>query len=286
MALGTMSARDIARTFRVIEAAAAAAGVSVDAIARALEAAAGRGIITLFTDAESSPKLAVNGGHVHIHSRVMYLQSGRDTCHARDHGCKGCYMYSGRNKFTQNVDAKARRVSFWLEDPANFTLAAVAEIARIEIEAMESGRIPAARLNGLSDIQWENARAGSRANVMECFPAVQFWDYTRIPGRIRRPRPGNYDLTFSLGADNDRIAYRALEAGMRVAVVFPTPAVPDTWSGRPCVDGNLHDFRWLEAGGVFVGLKARGLARKDDTGWVRDPGAGLELDRVPRFGRD
>jgi hypothetical protein len=34
------------------------------------------------------------------------------------------------------------------------------------------------------------------------------------------------------------------------------------------IDGDVDDVRWMDEQGVVVGLRAKGLAKKDDTGFV------------------
>jgi hypothetical protein len=40
--------------------------------------------------------------------------------------------------------------------------------------------------------------------------------------------------------------------------------------GTVIVDGDRHDLRFLDPQGVIVGLKAKGFARVDRSGFVRD----------------
>ena len=42
--------------------------------------------------------------------------------------------------------------------------------------------------------------------------------------------------------------------------------LPETWNGRPVIDGDLSDLRFLDSRGVIVGLKAKGSARKAQVG--------------------
>ena len=79
--------------------------------------------------------------------------------------------------------------------------------------------------------------------------------------------PSNYSLTFSLTESNDTDAKRVLGAGGSVAVVF-RDTLPRQFLDAPVVDGDRHDVRTLDAG-VVVGLKAKGHARRDTSGFVR-----------------
>jgi hypothetical protein len=126
--------------------------------------------------------------------------------------------------------------------------------------------VPMVRLNGTSDIRWER----EAPEVFAEFPSVQFYDYTKIP--TRRDLPANYHLTFSYSGANER--YRefwraAVDAGLNVAVVFRKD-LPDTFLGLPVVNGDESDIRPYDPTGVIVGLKAKGKAKRDVSGFVVD----------------
>ena len=97
--------------------------------------------------------------------------------------------------------------------------------------------------------------------------------------------PINYHLTFSLSECNDRHAIAALDAGFNVAVVLrlkDSDPMPESWSGYPVVDGTEHDFRFLDpAGPCIVGLRPKGRAKSDRSGFVRELDAVLDPERVP-----
>jgi hypothetical protein len=103
-------------------------------------------------------------------------------------------------------------------------------------------------------------------NIMLAFPNVIFYDYTKLANR--RNLPPNYSLTFSLSEDNDKSAEQALANGLNVAAVFRK--IPPTFLGRTVVDGDVSDLRFLDPSGVIVGLKAKGKAKKDTSGFVRN----------------
>ena len=58
---------------------------------------------------------------------------------------------------------------------------------------------------------------------------------------------------------------------MRIAAVFRTQAaIPDTFLGLKCVDGDNSDIRHIDPAGVIVALYAKGKARRDNSGFVVD----------------
>jgi hypothetical protein len=145
--------------------------------------------------------------------------------------------------------------------------------------AVARGFIPVFRLNGTSDIRWETVKTATHANLMEAFPQVQFYDYTKLPNR--KNIPANYHLTFSLADGNDTSAAMALNNGMNVAAVFRDKATVAKYERQgftlaglptPVVNGDETDLRFLDnaTGGAIIALYAKGNAKGDKSGFVRD----------------
>ena len=44
--------------------------------------------------------------------------------------------------------------------------------------------------------------------------------------------------------------------------------LPTHWNGFPVINGDENDLRFLDPKGVVVGLKAKGKAKTDTTGFV------------------
>jgi hypothetical protein len=74
-------------------------------------------------------------------------------------------------------------------------------------------------------------------------------------------------LTFSAADGNDSDVAEAIMQGMNVAVVFDR--LPSTFKDRTVFDADDTDLRFLDPKGVVLGLKAKGRAKKDTTGFVR-----------------
>ena len=112
---------------------------------------------------------------------------------------------------------------------------------------------------------------------MSLFSDVQFYDYTKLPNR--KNVPVNYHLTFSLADGNDMMARVALANGMNVAAVFRSKDTVARYMelgidiGGTCVPvsrGDDTDLRFLDAPRHCIGLYAKGSAKRDLTGFVRD----------------
>lgn len=222
----------------------------------------------LFTT--GNPKL-MKGEKKGYLSFVLHLApanlSGYETCPKRTAGCTAaCLNTAGRGGIfkkgeSTNViqQARIRKTKAFFENREQF-LADLENDIRLGIkQAEKQGLIPAFRLNGTSDIAWE------KYGIIEKFPNVQFYDYTKMRNR-KVSHLKNYHLTFSKADGNDLDVRLAAEAGMNIAAVFKN--VPETYIGLPVINGDETDLRFLDPKGVIVGLKAKGKAKKDTSGFV------------------
>jgi hypothetical protein len=164
-------------------------------------------------------------------------------------------------------EARKRRTAFYKLDRAGFESKLAADIARHVATAKRMRLRPAIRVNGTSDLP------GLALAMARRFPDVQFYDYTKLPRAWERAMP-NYHLTFSRSESNAGDVDAALAHGVNVAVVFSTKRgrpLPATWYGRTVVDGDAHDLRFLDPAmryGAIIGLRAKGRARRDTSGFV------------------
>lgn len=211
--------------------------------------------------------------------------SGYEACPFRSVGCShACLNTAGRGQMSNTQDARIRKTRWFFEDRAAFMAQLSAELEHLVARARRKGRDPVARLNATSDIYWEQTpidRDGAtHLGVPQAFPEIQFYDYTKAIPRLRRQRPANYALTFSLAETNDKHAIEALGRGVNVAAVIRGERPSEMW-GYPVIDGDLHDFRFFDPSPVIVALTPKGhKAREDDSGFVRDASAALDPSKT------
>jgi len=180
-------------------------------------------------------------------------------------GCREpCLVTSGRGRMKNVVAGRQRKTQLFKDSPANFVELLTKDIKALERAAERRSLTPVVRLNGTSDIAWENVQGVDGTTLMERFPHLQFYDYTKLP---TRKVPENYHLTVSYSGANPDYADKALNTKHNVAVVFGD-GKPTTWQGREVVDGDAHDLRFLDESGVVVGLKPKGDAKHDTSGFV------------------
>ena len=198
--------------------------------------------------------------------------SGRNTCPKATVGCKAaCLNTAGRGGMFRKGEntnmiqkARIRKTQYFYEARDYFMQDLYEDIQKGIKLATKLGLTPVFRLNGTSDLSWEKYTINDK-NLFELFPTVQFYDYTKVLGR-KVSQYKNYFLIFSKADGNDSDVAEAILQGMNVAAVFDK--VPEGYMGRPVINADEHDLRFLDDKGVIAGLKAKGRAKKDYSGFV------------------
>lgn len=209
-----------------------------------------------------------------LHLAPADSAGGPTVCPGATAGCKlGCLNRAGRGGIfkageTSNAIQRARvaRTRLYFADRVAFVRQLDREIRQHVGRARRLGLTPCVRVNGTSDLP------GFAMAIAERFPDVQFYDYTKLARPWERHHAlANYHVTFSRSESNDAHCAVAISHGVNVAVVFSTPRgrpLPATWRGWRVIDGDVSDLRFLDPAGVIVGLRAKGPARKDTSGFV------------------
>ena len=238
---------------------------------------------------------------------IMYLSpskiSGKNFCSSASKGCiLACLNLAGRGVFNSVQLARYNKSRYFIEDQKNFMLDLVESIIRLKKKAINKGLIPVVRLNGTSDLLWENIKISlddifftskarkyildnsqyfgfnpsfntlyknKKINIMELFSDVTFYDYTKHKIELRKNalKLNNYNLTFSRCEDNESKALNYLINGYNSAFVFKNK-IPSTYKGFKVFNGDESDLRFLDPKNCIIGLIAKGSAKKDNTGFV------------------
>jgi len=163
--------------------------------------------------------------------------------------------------------ARQKKTDLFLNDRDEFMRVLVKDINTFIRACKRKDKRPAIRLNGTSDIQWEYIEIDGYENIFAMFPEVQFYDYTKIPTRKIDHIP-NYHLTWSYSEANNKYAKMFDKVPNNKAVVFKNKILPSMFKGLKVIDGDTHDMRFLDEPNSVVGLKAKGKARQDKSGFV------------------
>ena len=251
------------------------------ALLRAIRAETGLEIRTLLAAPLANPKLAKNlklrvlSYPLHLAPARLGAPAGKPratVCPGATPGCVKACLHTAGNPAYMRGKASARRARtllFWARKDLFFALLML-EIRAAARQARKRRMRAAFRLNATSDIQYERYSINGRPLIAATFARLTFYDYTKIPGRIT---PANYSLVFSVAetARNRRAARAELAAGRNVAAVFDTKRgrpLPATLWGYAVTDGDEHDFIVVDTLGTVRGLRAKGSAISDDSGFV------------------
>ena len=227
---------------------------------------------------------------------IMYLAPHRasgagNVCPSAElAGCiVGCLFKAGRAAFTPSINpARVAKTQRYFANRGAFMAELFRDIGAFVRHCAKLDVLPAVRLNGTSDIQWEVGHPCVRdgmmyASIFEAFPTVTFYDYTKIVKRAYRVLPSNYALTLSYSGASASYAASVIKAAndtdTNVAVVFRHKTVRNShmhsicYAGiagleRKLINGDETDMRFLDPKGVIVGLYAKGPAKKDTSGFV------------------
>ena len=183
-------------------------------------------------------------------------------------GCKdACLNTAGlAGVFPKVQESRKRKTDLFLNNRAEFMSLLVLDIIKFIGACQRKGKKPAIRLNGTSDIPYENIIVEGGQNIFEMFPQVQFYDYTKIPTR-NVDYIFNYHLTWSYSEADDKYAQLFDKVKHNIAVVF-AQKLPKTFRGRRVIDGDKHDMRFKDSSNVVVGLVAKAKAKTEDNGFV------------------
>ena len=195
--------------------------------------------------------------------------SGYEVCPKRNEECTSlCLNESGMNRIDvrKNTinESRIKKTKLFFEEREFFVNWLIDEISITKKKAENLGYKFSVRLNNTSDISPElfyTTVDGKKKNLLEIFPDVQFYDYTKVYNRIKLTKKyPNYDLTFSFSGYNFEECIESLNNDVRVAVVFKK--VPEKFWGYNVIDGDKYDMRYKDSTNVIVGLKFKTVRNK------------------------
>jgi hypothetical protein len=207
---------------------------------------------------------------------ALYLapakMSGFEVCPMRTKECTAlCLNESGMNKGMGGDKINKSRIEktkLFFNDREFFMEWLIWEIAQAKEKARKNGYQFSVRLNNTSDISpemfWINIE-GKKKNILEIFPDVQFYEYSKVPKYYKLTKKySNYHLTFSYSGLNEKDCLKMLDLGINVAVVFKDK-LPETFWGKRVINGDLFDMRYRDdLGGVIIGLKFKSVRTQPD----------------------
>lgn len=217
--------------------------------------------LSYLSGVNSSAKI-VKGLKKEINTLVLYLKPYKtafgNVCAMGEHCNIPCLTTSGRVKMDQKEFKILRSryfktVLFYVNrDLFNSWL-----FAEIETAEAKFGDSLMVRVNGTSDLSLLLFKVDG-INILERFPSVTFYDYTKILNRIFfAAKYPNYHITFSYSGYNDDECKEAIQNGVNVSIVVNGPQ-PKTFNGVNVFSMDETDVRPLdEATGQYGYLKLK-----------------------------
>ena len=226
----------------------------------------------LLSKGSTNAKTSKNETETFILYLAPYNQNnkGKNICQNASKGCiESCLYLAGRGAFSNVQESRINKTNYYVNDKVKFLNQLANEIIKETNKAQKKGIKVVFRLNGTSDLDFVymlNKHANLDISTLK--NTASFYDYTKSLPRAKRYKSfKNYIVTFSKSETNEKETFEALKYGLNVAAVFAND-LPKQYRGFKIVDGDKSDLEMLKYNNVILGLKAKGKAKKDLTGFV------------------
>lgn len=225
----------------------------------------------IYTTQDASAKLIHNEDFTDLYEQIVHYGAPARTsgvlnmCPSSTPGCRAsCLHTSGQLGMDNQQRATIIRTRFMYFHPRAFLTVQLDELDKHKRRIARKGRRMVQRTNGTTDVAWE------RVWPQAFFAVFGSQDYTK---RIERMTDDRVPLWYYLVVSaTERTNIRAIDGNVVVPVhVRRGEPLPETFEGRPVVDGDKHDLRLLDPqGGFAVLVRAKGKGIHDRTGFVRE----------------
>ena len=227
----------------------------------------------LLSKGSTNTKTAKNSIETYILYLSPHTQNSKkiNICPRASKGCAAACLFSaGRGKFSNVIASRTNKTEYYLSDKKVFINQLSKELIKIANKSIKQNKKIAIRLNGTSDQDFiALIKKYNNLDLLNSdqFKNLVFYDYTAILGKIKKYINTSYSLTLSRKEDNETEILEALKVGGNVAAVFKGD-LPTTYKGYNVVNGDSSDLEMIYNKNVILGLKAKGDAKRDTTGFV------------------
>ena len=221
----------------------------------------------------TNSKTAKNNLETYILYLAPHKQNSKkiNLCPKASKGCAVACLYSaGRGRFSNVKNSRINKAEYYISDKIKFINQLSNELIKIAKRSLKQDKKIAIRLNGTSDLDFIGLiKKYNNLDLLndKQFKNLVFYDYTAILGKIKKYINTNYKLTLSRKEDNESEILQALKLGGNVAAVFRDD-LPKKYKGYKVVNGDTSDLEMIYNTNVILGLRAKGDAKKDKTGFV------------------
>jgi len=227
---------------------------------------------TLLSTGISNSKTAKNSLKTFILYLAPHNQNSKkhNLCPMASKGCAAaCLFTAGRGIMKPVIAGRVKKTEYFLRDKKAFIQQLAKEIETKCLTAYKRNEKIAFRLNGTTDVDFVYLLKKYANFDISNYKDVAIWyDYTKLMSKIKRYKDHvNYFLTFSRSEENESTAKSVLALGGNVAAVF-RDELPKYWNGYKVIDGDSSDLMMVYNKNIVLGLRAKGEAKTDKTGFV------------------
>lgn len=180
-----------------------------------------------------------------------------NTCRYATKCRDACLGSSGNGRYATTQRGRVWKTQFLGEDPVAFLRCLAGDIDAIPVSVWEAhGFTVSFRLNVLSDLPWETLAPWILQRLTG--RGIKVYDYTKWPS-ARRDRSVSDAIGYYLvDSVSERHSDEDIKALDRPVVVFDVrrgAPLPCTYLGRPVIDADVSDARFLDPAGTVRGLR-------------------------------
>jgi len=228
------------------------------------------GFPALLSKPDSNPKVLKNM-RLGVLTCPLHLApswiSGYNVCADSTPACEEACLNTAGNPlyFPAKAASRLAKTILYFENRAAYMVLLFADLRWLARQAARRNMIAGWRPNATSDVWYELIQLnGITAIEYAQSLGIIVYDYTKS---FKRALQQLYHLTFSYSGENTGDCQIILANGGTVAVVFGD-GLPDSYLGYPVLNGDLSDWRPADKPSHVIGLKAKGRAKQDTSGFV------------------
>jgi hypothetical protein len=184
------------------------------------------------------------------------MSGGWNVCRYSTVGCRAaCLATSGNGRYGATQRGRVWKTRWLAERPLEFLRVLVDEVDRIKVSSWEgAGWTVSLRLNVLSDLPWETLAPWLVRRIRG--RGIRLYDYSKYPSSKRSGAAAlGYEVCQSVSEKTTDCQLRGMAHPVVVVDVTRGRALPVEWMGRPVVDGDRSDARYLDPAGSVVLLR-------------------------------
>jgi hypothetical protein len=176
---------------------------------------------------------------------------------------EACLATSGNGRYGATQRGRVWKTRWLATQPLHFLRVLVDEIDRIKVDAWSAaGWTVSFRFNVLSDLPWESIAPWLVQRLAD--RGIRCYDYSKWPTSKRADAASlGYEVCQSVHEHTTDAALVTMPHPVVVVDIKRGKPLPATYMGRPVVDGDRSDARFLDPAGSVVLLRFKNVSTTD-----------------------